>query len=343
MEISKGLRLTLSDEEKKQLTKHYTEDAAALQRYWEGRFFFDKRTVDGVRQSRLYFQQAIKRDSNFALAYAGLANSYTPSDLVLAPADLETMRQARTAATKALEIDDQLAEAYTAQARVLMFYDLDWQGAEDDLKRAMELDRGYAEAHHIYSHYLMYVGRTQESLSEALQAWQIDRFNILLTVHLGWTYLYARQYDQAIEQLRRAIEMDGSFFRAHLFLARAYEQKKMYIQARAAYEKARELEVDSNESIVMLGHLAAVSGNKAEAFSAIESLADLYKQKRVSAYDLAIIYAGLNQNGAALDWIEKAYQERTGGVLMLKSEPIFDNLRAEPRYRDLLRRMNLTR
>jgi eukaryotic-like serine/threonine-protein kinase len=336
-DIAERLRLRLSGEEKKQLTKQYTASTEAFELYLKGRYYFDKRTSQGIKQSIEYFQQAIKKDPNYSLAYAGLANAYTPSDLVLPPR--ATMAEAKAATKSALKIDDTLAEVHTAQARVLLFYDWDWPGAETELKRAMELNPNYAEAHHMYSHYLVSLGQTEQSLAESRRALEIDPYDVLLNVHLGWNYIYARQYDQAIEQLRKTIEMDSGFFRAHFFLAQAYTQKGMYKEALAAYLRAKDLEPQGQETATMLGHLYAVSGNKAEATRILEELRELYRRNKVSAYDLAVIYAGLGENEHALEWLRKAYEERTGGLLLLKAEPIFDNLRSDPRYEELLRRM----
>jgi serine/threonine protein kinase/tetratricopeptide (TPR) repeat protein len=339
-EITEKLQLRLSGEEKQQLTKQYTENTEAYQLYLKGRYWFDKRTPQGVKQSIEYFQQAIKTDPNYALAHAGLANAFTPSDLVLAPR--ETMVVAKAAARKALEIDDTLAEAHSAQARVLLFYDWDWKGAEAEFKRAIELNPNFTEAHHIYAHQLIFMGQTEQAFAASRRALEIDPLDVLLNVHLGWHYLYARQYDLAIEQIQKAIELDSSFHRAHLFLGQAYEQKGMYKEALAAYQRALELEVDGHEALVMLGHLYAVSGNRAKAMAILEQLNELYKQKKASAYDLAVIYAGLDERDQALEWLRKAYEERTGGLLLLKVEPVFDNIRSDPRYQDLLRSMNLT-
>jgi serine/threonine protein kinase/Tfp pilus assembly protein PilF len=312
----------------------------AYERYLKGRYFFDKRTAAGFRRSKEYFQEAIKKDPNYALAYAGLANACTPSDFMLLPP--ETMAEAKAAAKKALEIDDTLAEAHTAQARVLLFYDLDWEAAERELKGAIDLNPNYTESHHMYSHYLIYVGRNEQSLAESLQALEIDPLDSLLNVHLGWHYLYARQFDEAIEQLRKAIEMEPSFFRAHLFLARAYQQKGRYNEALAAYQRAMQLETDGDEALVMLGHLYAVSGNKAQAIRTLERLRDLYERKKVAAYDLAVIHAGLGENEQALQSLTKSCQDRFGALLLLRADPVFDSLRSDPRYQELLRSINLT-
>ncbi len=335
-EISEKLLLRLSGDDKKRLTRRYTDNAEAYQLYLKGRYHFDKRTTEGVRQSIGYFQEAIRKDPNYAIAYAGLANSYNPSDVVLPPR--ETMTKAKTAAARALEIDDSLPEAHTAQARVLLFYDWDWSGAESELNRALQLNPNYAEAHHMYSHYLIATGRTEESLAESKRALDVDQYDVLLNLHLGWNHIYVRQYDRAIEQLRRTTEMDPSFFRAHVHLGQAYQQKGMYKQAIAAFQNAMAVQGGSREAAVMLAHLYAVSGKRSEAIKILE---DLKTRDKVSPYDLAIIYTGLGEKERALESLEKAYEERTGGLLLLKVEPIFDSLRPDPRFVNLLRRLGL--
>jgi serine/threonine protein kinase/tetratricopeptide (TPR) repeat protein len=338
-DISKKLGLRLSVEDQKRLIKHYTENADAEELDMKGRFYFDKRTVDGINRSKEYFRAAIHQDPSYPLPYAGLANALTPSDLVFAPQNTRT--EAGDAAAMALGLDDTLAEAHTAEARVQLFYDLKWKEAEKQLQLTIRSHPNNAEAHHMYSHYLMYVGQTKQSLDEALEALRIDKDDPLLNVHLGWTYLYARQYDKAIAQMRKAVDMDHTFFRAHLFLGRAYEQSGMYKQALDEYNEAAQLERGSHETLPALGHLYAVSGNASEARRTLNELNVLSAQHKVSAYDLAIVYAGLGENDMVFDHLEKALRERTGGVLMLKAELIFDSFQADRRYKNLLQQMNL--
>jgi eukaryotic-like serine/threonine-protein kinase len=339
-EIIERLRLRLSGEEKKRLVRRYTDNAEAYQLYLKGRYFFDKRTTEGVRQSIGYFQEAIKKDPNYAIAYAGLANSYNPSDLVLPPR--ETMTKAKTAAARALELDASLPEAHTAQARVLLFYDWDWLGAESALKRAIELNPNYAEAHHMYSHCLMPMGRTAESIAEARRALDLDPLDVLLNVHLGWAYLYGRNYESAIEQLRKSIDVDANFDSPHILLGRAYTLKRMYGEAIAALQRAMHLSGGTGGlPVASLGYAYAVSGKRDEAIRALDSLKELYKRNKVSSYDLAIIYTGLGEKERALESLEKAYEDRTGGLLLLKVEPIFDSLRSDPRFVNLTRRLGL--
>jgi len=337
-DVSSKLETKLTSADEQKLAKNYPENAEAYQLYLKGRYSFDKRTAEAVKQSIEYFQRAIQEDPNYGLAYAGLANAYNPRDAVLPPR--ETMTAAKMAAKMALELDGALPEAHEAQARVLLTYDWDWSGAERELKRAIELNPNYAEAHHIYSHYLMNMGRTEESLAESRKALEIDPQDVALTVHLGWNYLYARQYDQAINELQKALVMDPSFFFiAHIFLVRAYEQERMYKEANAVLQKAANLEEGSTQAEV--AYLYAVSGNRAEATKKLDHLKELYKRKTVSPYDLAIVYAGLGEKDQALEWLQKAFEERSGGLLLLKVEPVFDNVRSDPRFADLLRRIGL--
>jgi len=338
-EIPKRLQIGLSESDRKRLTKRYTENTAAYQLYLKGRYYFDKRTSEGVKKSIEYFLQAIERDSNYALAYAGLANSYNPQDIKLPPKEAYT--KAKTAVMRALEIDDGLAEAHAAMARFLQNFEWDWMGAEREFKRAIELNPGYAEARHVYAHYLVNVGRIEESLLESRKALELDSLDVLLNLHSGWNFLYARQFDRAIKKLQETLQMDPNFFRAYAFLGRAYVGKGVYDEALKAFQKAIELEAGGSEAEVMLGHCYAVSGRRPEATRILEKFKGLHEQNRASAYDLAVIYAGLGEKSWALDWLEKAVAERSGSLMLLKVEPIFDGLRANPRFTDLLKKVGL--
>jgi len=234
-EISDTLRLKLSGEDQKWLAKRHPENTEAYRLYLRGRYYFDQRTADGIRRSIESFQEAITKDPNYALAYAGLASAYVPSDTVLPPK--ANVAKAKAAAMKALESDDSLAEAHTALGRVLQHGDWDWQGAEREFKRAIELNPNYAEAHHMYSHYLTPMGRIEESVAEAKRALELDPLDVLLNVHLAWAYLHARRYDEAIEQSLKAISMDPNLEFAYTSLGRAYLGKKLYGEALGAFQK----------------------------------------------------------------------------------------------------------
>ena len=234
-EISATLRPALSGEDAQRVARRYPENTEAYRLYLRGRYYFDQRTTDGIKRSIESFQEAIKKDPDYALAYAGLANAYVSSDTVLPPARNVTL--AKSAAVKALASDDSLAEVQTAVGRVLQHCDWDWAGAERAFKRAIQLDPRNAEAHHMYSHYLTPMGRYEESVTEARRALDLDPLDVLLNVHLAWAYLHARRYDEAITQGLKAIAMDPTLEVAYTAPARAYIGKKMYAEALAEFQK----------------------------------------------------------------------------------------------------------
>ena len=343
-EVSEKLRVQLTGEEQKRLSRAATENPEAYQLYLKGRYYLSKRTDEGLKKAIEYFNQAIEKDHSYALAYSGLADSNMyiirlGSLHGLSPR--EAYLRAKSSATKALEIDDNLAEAHTSLAVVKMEYEWDWAASEREFKRALELNPNAAEAHHEYSHYLTAMGRTHESLVESLRALELDPLSLLLNAHLAWHYVYARQYDQAIEQCRRTIEMDPNFPQVHDFLAGAYEQKGMHQEAIAEFQKAISLSGDSLRIRAELGHAYAVAGKEEEALKIMDELKGLSKEIYISPYDVAMIYVGLDQNDQALDWLQKAYEERADWLRYLKVDPRIDPLRSDLRFTDLLRRVGL--
>ncbi|MGH9252994.1 MAG: protein kinase domain-containing protein [Vicinamibacterales bacterium] len=339
-ELSDTLRLRLTGEERERLSKRYTENTEAYQLYLKGRYYFDQRTGDGIRRSIELFQEAINRDPNYALAYAGLANAYLPSDIALPPR--ENIAKAKAAAMKALESDDSLAEAHVAYARVLQHGDWDWRGAGREFTRAIELNPTYSEARHMYSHYLMPIGRIQEAVAEARRALELDPLDVLVNIHLAWAYLYARQYDDSIEQGRKAIQMDPNLEVAHNILARAYLGKRMYRDAILEFQKAVSLAAGTAIGPnTWLGYAYAVSGNRGDAVKILDDLEQRHEGGRIAPFDLAMIYVGLGEHDRALDWLQRAFQERSGALLLLKVDSVFDGLRTDPRFRDLLVQVGL--
>ena len=341
-EVSEKLRVQLTGEEQRRLSKAATENPEAYQLYLKGRYYWNKRTDEGLKKAIEYFNQAIEKDPSYALAYSGLADSnmYLSGSLhALSPG--ETYLRAKSAATKALEIDDNLAEAHTSLAMVKVGYEWDWAASEREFKRALELNPNEAEAHHQYSHYLTAVGRTHESLVESLRALELDPLSLPLNAHLAWHYIYAREYDQAIEQCRRTIEMDPNYPPAHEFLAGAYEQKGMHQEAIAEFQKAISLRGDKLPIRAELGRAYAVAGKEQEALKIIDELKGLSKETYIPPYDVAMIYVALDQNDQAFDWLQKACEERAGWVRYLKVDPRLDPLRSDPRFPDLVRRVGL--
>jgi serine/threonine-protein kinase len=339
-EISEALRLRLTGTEEKRLAKRYTENTEAYKLYLKGLHFFNKRSVEGYKKAIEYYQQAVELDPNYALAYAGLADCYANSSLAeISPKD--AIIKARTAAMKALEIDDTLAEAHNALAHVKVNLDWDWPGAEGEFKLALALNPNYAEAHHRYSHYLVAMGRFEESLTESLRGLDLDPLDLTMNTHLGWHYLLARQEDQAIEQLKRTLELDQSFINARLYLGQAYERKGMCRESIAEIQKVRDFYGQSQIASGLLGHAYAVSGQRGEAQKIIGEMKEQAKQEYVWPYNIAIIYVGLDERDQALQWLEKAYQDHSDDLIYLKVESMFDSLRSDARFTDLVRRIGL--
>jgi TolB-like protein/Tfp pilus assembly protein PilF len=342
-QIAENLRLRLGGEEQKLLTKRYTENTEAYQLYLKGRYFVNRKTEADVRRAIDYFQQALAKDPNDALAYAGLSDSYSSFIFPLGvAAPREAMPKAKEAAMHALAIDNALGEAHASLAYVTFFYDWDWPAAEREFKRAIELNPNNADAHHWYSHYLMAQGRIEESLTQSKRALELSPFDILFNIHLGWHYLYARQYDQALDQIEKTVEMDKNFAQTYPWLGLILEQKGRYAEAIAAFQKAiRLFPGGSSIAEAELAHTYAVSGNREEAQKIIDELQELAKSKYVSSYQIAAIYAGLREKDQAFAWLEKAHEERSDGLVYLKAEQRFDSLRSDSRFADLMRRVGL--
>jgi serine/threonine protein kinase len=337
-EISDRLRLQLTGDEKKRLTNRATGNKEAYQDYLKGRYWSEKGTPEGFNKAIEYFQQAIAKDPSYALAYSGLADCYTwlPAFAFLPPK--EAYPKAREATLKALQLDDTLAEAHISLALVKAHHDWDWSGADREFQRAIALNPDYAMAHMWYGWTLMMTGRFEESIAEAKRALELDPLSLYVNLLLGQVFYQARQYDQAIEQYRKALELDPNFFLPHSFLGMAYVHKSMYKEGIAELEKAVEI-FRSNLSLMFLGRGYALAGRRAEAQKVLDQSNEFSKGKYVPAFRRAEIYAGLGEKDKAFEWLEKAYEEHF--IIAIKVEPVYDPLRSDPRFQDLLRRMNL--
>ncbi|HEX8844485.1 MAG TPA: tetratricopeptide repeat protein [Pyrinomonadaceae bacterium] len=341
-QVARALMLKLSSEEQVRLMRRYTENTEAYQAYLKGRYFWNKRTEEGFQKGIEYFQQAIDLDSNYALAHAGLADSYTLLVVygVLPPRG--AMTKARTAALRALEIDDKLAEAHTSLAHVKKWYEWDFfAGPETEYKRAIELNPNYATAYHWYGLHLAGMGRFDEAVAEMRRSLEIDPLSLISNANLGWILYVARQYDEAIEQLQKTLEMDPNFARARVYLGRVYLQKGMYAEAIRELQKAMTLLEGNNFVLAALGHAYGASGRRDEAQRVLDQLRERSKREYISAYDIARIYTGLGDKEQALRWLERAYEDKAAQLIWLKVDPQLDSLRSDLRFTDLLRRMNL--
>ncbi|HXI90002.1 MAG TPA: winged helix-turn-helix domain-containing protein, partial [Blastocatellia bacterium] len=333
------LALKLTGEEKGQLAKHDTDNTEAYQLYLIGRYHLNRLTDDGFLKSLEYFQQAIEKDSNFAVAYTGMAESYNAlGDFnVLRPK--EVYPKARTAVQKALELDDTLAQAHTALAVVKVNYDWDWSGAEREFKRAIELNAGDSEAHGEYGFYLAFMGQFDEAIAEMRRSQELDPVSLVRITGVAQVLLIARRYDESIEQCRKALEMDPNLGFAHWLLGCAYLWKGMPEPAIQALQKSIPLSGDSPDEPASLGLAYALSGKSGEARKILEELTQRSKRKYLSSSVIAVLHAALGERDQAFALLDKAYDERDTLLLLLKVEPMFDPLRSDPRFADLMRRV----
>jgi eukaryotic-like serine/threonine-protein kinase len=337
------LRPQISKSERESITRVGTKDADAYQLYLKGRYYWDKRTPEGLQKAIEYFQQAVDKDPTYALAYAGLADTY---DMVgwfkqsVAP-PREAMPKAKAAAQKALEIDDRLAEAHVSLGWASFTYDWDWPGAEKHFERALALNAAYPTAHQWYSNYLSALGRSDEAVAEAQRALDLDPVSPVISFNLAFALYSARRFDQAIEQSRKALEMDPSFPLAHWMLWQAYVAKGMYREALAEYEKYPAVSRGRPWPLALQGNTLARLGERSEALRVVAGLRALSKQRFVPAVSFAVVYVGLGEKDQAFTWLEKAYEERSSSLVYLRVDSIWDSLRSDPRYADLLRRMGL--
>jgi serine/threonine-protein kinase len=325
------------------LPVHKQPNTEAYDLYLKGRYFLNRKNEADARKAIDYFEQALAKDPNDAPAYAGLADSYSSFVFPLGVVTpREAMPKAKEAAQRALAIDNALGEAHASLAYIAFFYDWDWAAAERGFKRALELNPNNADTHHWYSHFLMGQGRIEESLIQSKRALELSPFDILFNIHLGWHYFYARQYDQALEQIEKTVEMDKNFAQTYPWLGLILEQKGRYAEAIAAFQNAIKLFPEgSSIAEAELAHVYAVSGNREEAQKIIAELQELAKTKYVSSFQIAAIYAGLGEKDQAFAWLEKAQEERSDGLVNLKAEQRFDSLRSDPRFKDLARRIGL--
>jgi adenylate cyclase len=335
-EIVGKLQLKLSGESEQKLAKKYTDNNEAYQLYLIGNFYRTKFTEESYKKGIGYYEKAIALDPNFALAYYGIAASYDfANGFYLSPK--EAAPKAKAAALKALELDETLAETHYLLGKTLFWYEWDWTAAEKEWNRASQLDSSYPA---YYPPYLSAMGRHEEAVKA--QETELRRLPLDLNMNMDAASLYlaAGRYDQAIEQTRKALELDPNFWWSHQVLGLAYERKKQYREAISALEKARLLDVNPT-SLGYLGYVSAVAGKGDEARKILEELKELSKKRYVDPYNIACVYAGLNDRDQAFEWLERAYQERSFCMALLKTETVLDNLRPDPRFKDLLKRMNL--
>jgi TolB-like protein/Tfp pilus assembly protein PilF len=339
-EVTQELKLKLSEAQRDQLAKHYTESTEAYHLYLKGRYHWNKRNTENLQKSVEYFKRAIKEDPEYALAYAGLADAYI---LLNSLPPKQIMPEAKMAAETALEIDGQLAEAHCALAFVKENFDWDWEGAEQSYSKALELNPSYATAHQWYAEHLAITGRHAEAIKEIKRAQALDPLSLSISNSVARQYYFARQYKEAIEQCEHTLEMDPEFLPALYRLGGIYLQSGRFAEAIKNYQKAVTISKNKPVMIAELGYAYAVSGQIDEAEKIIRRLKRLAKKQYLEQGYLGQIFMGLGDKERAFEWLRTAYEERSPLMIYLNVEPIFDPLRADARFEKLLRQLKLTR
>lgn len=343
-DIAQEIKINIASGDKDRLLQDQQVNPESYKAYLLGRFHVRKLRGEGILKGIEYFQRAIEKDPDFGLAHAWLSRAYALQAVMTPTEPMKAFPRAKAAAIKALEIDDSLAEAHLALAWVLAVYDWNWKGAEVEYKRALELNQGLGEAHRNYGWYLAWMGRFEEAIVEANRALDIDPLSVYIRRTMGVVLYCAGLYDQALEEHKKALDMDPFFEIVHADLGKVYMQKGMYsnaiseLQEAVALSKSR-IDVRA-EYQGQLGYAYAVSGKRAEALNIIEELIEKSKKMYVSPLCIAYVYVGLGMKEEAFDWIEKAYEIHDGNICLLKVWPIWDSVRADPRFQDLLRRVN---
>lgn len=326
-----GIKL-LADEKKKQ-------DAETL--YLKGRNSWNKRTANNINEAINDFNEALKLDSRYAPAYAGLADSYNMLGTYGAKPPKEAFPQARDAAIKALALDNNLAEGHAALAYANFRGNWNWAEAEKEFKQAIDLNYNYASTHQWYANLLAALGRFDEAIAETRRTQELDKTSLIINAHLGLVYYFGHRYEESINECKKTVALDPTFFVAHRYMGLSYAQLGMYKEALTSFEQAVNASNRSPLMRVEYAYAIALSGDATRAQTELAELIEISKQKYLSAYHIAAVYVALKDNVRALEWLDKAYQDRADWMVFLKVDPRFNSLHSNPKFIELLRRMNL--
>ena len=338
--IADTLQAKLTGSERAAISKRPTENPEAHELYLKGRFFWNKRTGVDLRTAIDYFNQALGKDPGYALAYAGLADSYNLLSVYGAASPADSFPQGRAAAKKALQLDDTLTEAHTSLALVLAWYDFDLEQSLKEFERAIQLNPNYATAHQWFSRGpLLALGQFDRAIAEGKRAVELDPLSLIINSDLGSDYFNARRYDEAIMQLRKTIEMDPRFYYAHWNLGEVWQLKGQLTEAIAEYRRAVELN-DDRFVLALVGQAYARAGEQEEAQGVLARLSEEAKSRYVPAYGFALMFLALGDKERAIDEMERAYRERGGDdVTFIKVDPMLDPLRGDPRFEALVQKV----
>jgi eukaryotic-like serine/threonine-protein kinase len=340
-EISGNLRLKLTRAEKKRLTKRQTDDAEAYRLYLKGRHHWNRWTEEGFYKAIEYFQQAVNKDPGYALAYAGLADSYVLLGWNSYLPSKDAFPKAKVAAMEALRLDSALGEARTPFAAVLWLHDWQWQEAQTEFKRSLVINPTYPTANHWYAEYVMTMGRHSEAITRMQNSQELDPLSLIISDAIGWSLYMARRYDEAIEQLQRTVELDPNYPVTYWVLSLSLRKMGRYDLAIAEGEKGVSLSGGSPMMRAALAQTLGAAGRKEKAIEILDDLTKLAKQKYVAPYFFAGIHVDLGENDRAMECLEKSYEEHSHWLIYLHMDPGLDALRSNPRFQDLLQRIGL--
>jgi TolB-like protein/DNA-binding winged helix-turn-helix (wHTH) protein/Tfp pilus assembly protein PilF len=334
--IAGRIGIELTGEDSDRLASAGPNSPEAYEDYLKGRFFWNKMTVEGLQKAIEHFESAIRRDPEYAEAHAGLADSYASLGLWGLPGQ-EALGRAKNAAEAAIVIRESLAEGHASRAFIAMSYEWDWETAEREFRRALALDPGCATAHHRYGYYLMLKGRWEEAGAELKKAQELDPLSMTINANVGFRLYLMRQYDAAIDHWTENLEMDPNFPLMHGYLGMAYVMSERYPEALAAFERAK----GTPGVTAALGYVYGVMGRTQEAEKQLAALREVAKREFVPAFYVALLYTGLGDMEQAFSWLEKAHEERSGYLMEIHVDPMFDPLRSDPRFPEFVRRLGL--
>ena len=341
-EISEKLKFTLTGPDKKRLAVPKTYNSQAYQLYLKGRFLWNKRHPEAILKSIPFFEQAIAEDPSYALAYSGLADSYSLLSTTSIIDPLIVFPKGKAAAQKAIELNDTLAEAHASMVLVNIYWDWDWAAVERSYEKAQRLNPNYPTLHHWFSIYSCARSRFEKAEEEIRLAQELDPLSLIINTHVGWVLYFARRYDEAIRQYRKTLEMEPQFVMARFLLSCACVQTREYDEAIAGFEQAiDQTKRGSTEMIGALGNAYGMAGRHDEARAILDELLTISQQRYVSPFDVATVYVGLGDVDKSFEWLEKAYQGRAQWMVGLAVDPRLDPIRQDPRFHDLLKRLNL--
>jgi TolB-like protein/Tfp pilus assembly protein PilF len=339
--IVEKLRGKLLKEEKSKLVRRYTDNEEAYNLYLKGRYYWNRRHEGGIQKAIELFQQAVEKDSLCAPGYVGIADCYNVSAILGLMDPRVAYAKSKEAVAKALDIDEDLAEAHASLGWIKTFHDWDWAGAEAEFLRAFELNPSYATAHYFYCLYLCVMGRYDESFAEISRALELDPIDLVFNTIQAVTLYWGRRYDAAIEQFQKTLDMDPSFYIANLYLGSALAAKTRWQEAVETFTRASAVSPGNPFAMGHIGYALAASGRKKEALQVLDRLEELSKERFVGSYNKALIHLGLRADDRVFECLESAFVEKESWLPMSNTLPVWDGLRSDPRFVALMKKIGL--